>query len=60
MNRIEVNLQTGERLVIPLTSEEISELEARPVPKPVKVKTLVDQILDDPVELAKLKAALGL
>lgn len=60
MNRLEINLQTGEERVIALTAEEIAEIEARPVPVPAPVRTLADQILADPVELAKLKAALGL
>ena len=32
MNRIEVNVITGEQTVIPLTAEEIAELQSRPVP----------------------------
>ena len=34
MNRIEVNVITGEQTVIPLTAEEIAELQNRPVPPP--------------------------
>jgi hypothetical protein len=34
MNRIEVNVQTGEQQTIPLTAEEIAEIESRPVPSP--------------------------
>ena len=34
MNRIEVNVITGEQTVIPLTAEEIAELQSRPVPPP--------------------------
>ena len=29
MNRIEVNVQTGEQTVVPLTADEIAESEAR-------------------------------
>lgn len=35
MNRIEVNVITGEQSVIPLTPEEIAEIESRPQPAPV-------------------------
>jgi hypothetical protein len=34
MNRIEVNVITGEQQTIPLTAEEIAELQNRPVPPP--------------------------
>jgi hypothetical protein len=34
MNRIEFNVITGEQTTIPLTDEEIAELQSRPVPPP--------------------------
>ena len=34
MNRIELNVTTGEQATIPLTAEEIAELQSRPVPPP--------------------------
>jgi hypothetical protein len=34
MNRIEVNVQTGEQQIIELTPEEIAELQSGPVPPP--------------------------
>lgn len=34
MNRIEVNVQTGEQRVIELTAEEIAELQSAPTPPP--------------------------
>jgi hypothetical protein len=34
MNRIEVNVQTGEQQTIELTPEEIAEIESRPQPTP--------------------------
>ena len=34
MNRIEVNVITGEQQTIPLTAEEIAEIESRPQPPP--------------------------
>lgn len=40
MNRIEVNVITGQQSVIPLTPEEIAEIESRPQPEPVPVNPL--------------------
>lgn len=34
MNRIEVNVITGQQSVIPLTAEEIAEIQSRPQPEP--------------------------
>jgi hypothetical protein len=34
MNRIEVNVITGEQTTIPLTEEEIAEIQSRPQPPP--------------------------
>ena len=34
MNRIEVNVTTGEQRTVALTAEEIAELQSRPVPPP--------------------------
>ena len=34
MNRIEINVITGEQQTIPLTAEEIAEIESRPQPPP--------------------------
>jgi hypothetical protein len=34
MNRIEINVITGEQQTIPLTAEEIAEIQSRPVPPP--------------------------
>jgi hypothetical protein len=34
MNRIEVNVITGEQQTIPLTAEEIAEIQSRPQPEP--------------------------
>ena len=61
MERIEINVQTGERKVIQLTPEEVAAAQsASDNDVPVVIKTLTDQILSNPTELAKLKAALGL
>lgn len=49
MNRIVINCMTGEQTIVPLTEEEIAEIQARePEPEPAPV---------DPVE--KLRAFLA-
>ena len=65
--RIEYNLTTDEQISIELTDEEIAEAqrlkiisEAEQAEINASTKTLADQILESPTELAKLKAALGL
>ena len=67
VKRIEYNVITGEQTEIELTAEEIAEekrlsdiADAEQVEIQASTKTLADQILESPTELAKLKAALGL
>ena len=67
MHRTVVNVQTGETIQVNLTAEEIAETQAATVAwqageaaRQASIKTLADQILANPTELAKLKAALGL
>ena len=67
MHRTVVNVQTGETIQVDLTAEEIAEAQAATVAwnaeqaaRQASTKTLADQILESPTELAKLKAALGL
>jgi hypothetical protein len=67
MHRTVVNVQTGETTQVDLTAEEIAEAQAAKVAwqtgeaaRQASIKTLADQILESPTELAKLKAALGL
>jgi len=66
-HRTVVNVQTGEITQVELTDEEISEAQAATIAWNTEqakiqasIKTLADQILESPTELAKLKAALGL
>jgi hypothetical protein len=66
-HRTVVNVQTGEITQVELTDEEISEAQAATIAWNAEqakiqasIKTLADQILESPTELAKLKAALGL
>ena len=40
MNRIEVNVITGQQSIIPLTAEEIAEIQSRPQPQPAPVNPL--------------------
>jgi hypothetical protein len=67
MHRTVVNVQTGEVTQVDLTAEEIAEAQAMKAAWDAEqaeiqasTKTLADQILESPTELAKLKAALGL
>ena len=67
VKRIEYNVITGEQTEIELTAEEIAEAkrlsdvaDAEQAEIQASTKTLADQILESPTELAKLKAALGL
>ena len=67
MHRTVVNVQTGEINQVDLTAEEIAEAQAATVAWNAEqaeiqasTKTLADQILESPTELAKLKTALGL
>lgn len=41
--RIEVNVQTGEQTIVPLTPEEIAEIESRPPPPPVVPQEISDR-----------------
>ena len=65
MNRIEMNVQTGERKVIELTPEEIADAQARTLAESLKPAPLsagqqaVNTIKADPAALASLKIALG-
>jgi hypothetical protein len=62
MERIELNVQTGEVSVIPLTAEEIAKaqlLAASIPPQLSESEQLVSRVIADPVALAALKAALS-
>ena len=67
MHRTVVNVQTGEITQVDLTAEEILQAQAthaawvaEEAARQSSIKTLADQILESPTELAKLKTALGL
>jgi antitoxin component HigA of HigAB toxin-antitoxin module len=60
MHRIVVNVQTGEQETIPLTAEEIAEIEARPQPEPPPVLTTEQKLEAAGLTVAELKELFGL
>lgn len=60
MHRIEVNVITGEQTVIPLTAEEIAELQSRPALPPPPPLTPVEKLAAAGLTVAELHELLGL
>ena len=60
MNRIEVNLETGEQQIIELTAEEIAELQSRPQPEPPAPLTPAEKLAAAGLTVAELRELLGL
>jgi hypothetical protein len=60
MERIEVNVQTGEQQIIALTPEEIAEIESRPQPEPPPVLTTEQKLEAAGLTVAELRTLLGL
>ena len=60
MNRIEVNIITGEQTTIPLTAEEIAELQSRPQPEPVPALTTEQKLEAAGLTVAELRELFGL
>ena len=60
MDRIEVNVITGEQVTIPLTAEEILEIQSRPTPVPPVPLTPAERLAASGLTVAELKALLGL
>jgi hypothetical protein len=60
MERIEINVITGEQTVIPLTEEEIAEIQSRPQPEPIPELTPAEKLAASGLTVADLKALLGL
>ncbi len=60
MERIEVNVQTGEQKIIPLTAEEIAEIQSRPQPEPAPEQTAEQKLAAAGLTVAELKQLLGL
>jgi len=60
MNRIEVNVQTGEQRTVPLTEAEIAEIQARPQTEPPTPPTPAEKLAAAGLTVAELKELLGL
>ena len=60
MNRIEVNVITGEQRTVALTDAEIAEIQARPQPEPPAVLTPAERLAAAGLSVAELKKLLGL
>jgi hypothetical protein len=60
MHRIVVDLQTGEQRVIELTAEEIAAIQSQSKPKPIPDPTPAERLEALGLEVADLKALLGL
>jgi len=60
MERIEVNVITGEQTTIPLTEEEIAEIQSRPQPEPPAELTAEEKLERSGLTVAELRSLLGL
>jgi hypothetical protein len=54
MNRIQVNVITGEQKVIPLTPDEIEEIQSRPQPEPPSPLALAEAFIASHFSTARL------
>ena len=60
MYRAVINVQTGEQETIPLTAEEIAEIEASPQPEPAPVLSAEQKLEAAGLSVAELRELLGL
>jgi hypothetical protein len=60
MNRIEVNVQTGEQRTVELTAEEIAEIQSRPEPPAPPTLTPAEKLAAAGLTVAELRELLGL
>lgn len=60
MDRIEVNVITGEQRTVALTDAEIAEIQSRPQPEPPAVLTPAEKLAAAGLTVAELKTLLGL
>jgi len=60
MERIEVNVITGEQKIIPLTAAEIAEIQSRPQPVPVPEPTAEEKLATAGLTVSELRQLLGL
>jgi hypothetical protein len=58
MERIEVNVITGEQKVVPLTAEEIAEIQSRPQPEPAPEPTPAEKLASIGLTVDDLKSLL--
>ena len=60
MERIEINVITGKQVTIPLTEEEILEIESRPQPEPPAELTPAERLAASGLTVNELKELLGI
>jgi hypothetical protein len=60
MERLEMNLETGELQTIQLTAEEIAEIQSRPQPEPPTPLTPAEKLAQSGLTVAELKELLGI
>lgn len=60
MERIEINVLTGEQKIVPLTEEEIAEIQSRPQPKPTPELTAEQKLAAAGLTVEELKSLLDL
>lgn len=60
MHRVEINVQTGEQQEIPLTPQEIEEINNLPVPEEPQDPTPLEKLESLGLTLTELKELLGL
>jgi hypothetical protein len=60
MYRAVINVQTGEQEIIPLTAEEITEIESRPEPPAPPVLTTEQKLAAAGLTVAELRELFGL
>lgn len=60
MERIEINVLTGEQKIVPLTEEEIAEIQSRPQPEPTPELTAEQKLAAAGLTVEELKSLLDL
>ena len=58
MERLEINVQTGEQRIVQLTPAEIAEINSRPAPTPPPEPTLTEKLASIGLTIDQLKEAL--